>query len=267
MQRPCNRNGTPALILLCTWTGAQNRYIEKYTAVYQTLFPSTRIIVITTTLKDLLCRSSAKKQSRLTPAVERISIDRHLNNEGVNNGILMHVFSEGGSDKAVELAEAYHSTTSTRLPVSALCMDSTPGHPRYLRLCSALDKALPQVPVVRHADLFVSSVVLGCIWVVYVGLKGYEKNVITRTRHRLQDPTNFDLSTPRCYLYSGDDAVISWQDINEHAQESSDLGTPVINMLFEGSRHVEHAKQHPERYWQAVMATWDASLICKRWKC
>jgi hypothetical protein len=246
----------PSLILLCTWTGAQCRYIAKYTSEYQSLFPTTRIMVVATTAKDLCFRNSARKQERLRPAVNQIASLEYLNVSGSTSGILMHVFSEGGSNKACELAEAYLNTTGKRLPISALCFDSTPGHPRFRRLCNALSKSLPQVPVLRHAGLLVGSAVLGTIWITYTAFKGRENNVISKTRRRLLDPTHFDLLTPRCYLFSEDDALIAWQDVREHAEESMDNGVPVKQVLFEGSGHVGHARQEPDRYWDAVMATW-----------
>jgi hypothetical protein len=249
----------PSLILLCTWTGAQARYIAKYTAEYRSLFPHTRIMVIATTAKDLCFRNSARKQHRLKPAVERISSLEYLNADGAAAGILMHVFSEGGSNKACELAEAYFAITGKRLPVSALCFDSTPGHPRYLRLCNALNKSLPQIPVLRHTGLIVGSAVLGAIWITYRVFKGPDNNVITRTRRRLLDPTHFDLAAPRCYLYSKADELIAWQDVCEHVDESKARGLRVQEEVFEGSGHVGHARQEPERYWRAVMATWRSS--------
>jgi hypothetical protein len=246
----------PSLVLLCTWTGAQARYMAKYTAEYQSLFPYTRIMVIATTAKDLCLRNSKQKQRRLQPAIKRISSLEYLHDGGNASGILMHVFSEGGSNKACELAEAYFVITGKRLPVSALCFDSTPGHPRYLRLCNALNKSLPQIPLLRHTGLILGSTVLGAIWITYRVFKGPENNIITRTRRRLLDPVHFDLTAPRCYLYSKDDALIAWQDVCEHATESVHKGIPVKEVLFEGSGHVGHARQEPDRYWRAVTATW-----------
>lgn len=259
---PSKDNEAPSLIILCTWTGAQNRYIAKYTAIYQDLFPTTKIMVIATTTKDLCFRSSERKQERLKPAVESISGLQYLHENGHDNGILMHVFSEGGSNKACELAEAYFDITGNRLPVTALCLDSTPGHPRYLRLCNALNKSLPQVPVLRHTGLFFGSVALGAIWITYKLVKGPENNVITRTRRRLLDTTHFDPSVPRCYLYSSGDALIASKDVHDHAQESIAAGIPVTSVLFEGSGHVGHARQDPKRYWDAVMETWRSSRSC-----
>ncbi|KAI4922129.1 hypothetical protein J4E90_000557 [Alternaria incomplexa] len=260
-----SQNGVaPSLILLCTWTGAQNRYIAKYTAEYRTLFPSSRIMVITTSAKDLCFRNSSRKQWRMRPAIEHISSYRYLAAQKFNSGILLHVFSEGGSNKACELAEAHYRFTETRLLVSALCLDSTPGHPRYLRLCEALNKSLPQIPVVRHIAILFVSVVLGCIWILYTGIKGYENNVISRTRKRINDPIYFDPTAPRCYLYSKSDTLIAWQDVYEHLEESACAGMPVTEVLFEKSGHVGHAKEEPRRYWDAVFATWQDAQIMEK---
>lgn len=253
-------DGEPSLILLCTWTGAQHRYILKYTAKYQSLFPSAGIMVIATTTKDLCFRNSKRKQLRLRPAVERISSLEYLSACGNDTGTLLHVFSEGGSNKACELAEAYLNITGRRLPVSALCLDSTPGHPRYLRLCNALNKSLPQIPVLRHTGLLFGSAVLGAIWISYLSFKGKENNVITRTRRRLLEAEHWDLTAPRCYLYSINDELIAWKDVNEHAGESMNMGVPTTEVLFEQSGHVGHARADPELYWNAVIATWRSTL-------
>ena len=253
----------PSLVLLCTWTGAQNRHIAKYTAHYQSLFPTTRIMVIATTAKDLCFRNSRQKQERLRPAVRRISSLEYLHASGTNAGILLHVFSEGGSNKACELAEAYYNIIGKRLPVAALCLDSTPGHPEYRRLCHALNKSLPPIPGLRHIGLLLMSLVLGVILITYRVIKGWENNVVTRTRRRLLDPKHFDLSAPRCYLYSKGDALIDWQAVYEHVEESLLLGVPVRDVLFEESGHVGHARAQPDRYWGAVMDTWRSATASR----
>jgi hypothetical protein len=115
----------------------------------------------------------------MKPAVNWISSYKYLNQHHRGSGILLHIFLEGGSNNACELAEAYYNIASTRLPVSAIFFNSTPGHPRYLRLCQALDKSLPQLPILRHIALLCASVIIDCIWLLYAGVKGYENNVIS----------------------------------------------------------------------------------------
>lgn len=248
----------PSLILLMTWTGAHGRHISKYTAEYANMFPSSHIMVITTSSADFLFRSSKRKQHRLQPAVKYISNLQHIPCANTC-GVLMHVFSEGGSNKACELASAYQRSTGSRLPVSAMYLDSTPGHPRYLRLCSALAKSFPPIPVLKQLALVVAAVLLGFVWILYHGFKGYENNVVSKSRRQLLDPAIFDLKVPRCYLYSKKDALIAWQDIYEHAGESMEHSGSVTEVIFEESGHVDHARKEPARYWDAIITVWRQS--------
>ncbi|KAJ4360532.1 uncharacterized protein N0V89_001097 [Didymosphaeria variabile] len=249
----------PSLIIILPWTGAHSRHVVKYTEAYGALFPSAPILCITTSTKDICLRSSKRKQQRLQPAVERI-LDHVKYNDGRAN-ILLHAFSEGGSNKAVELAEAYCDTTGMKLPCSALCLDSTPGHPRYLRLCNALKKSLPPIPILNCTGLLVGSTLLGGIWILYKFIKGYENNVISSTRRRLQDSNRWDVTAPRCYFYSKGDELIAWKDIREHLGEAVRSGAPVMDVCFQDSAHCKHAAQYPDRYWGAVALTWKRTCI------
>ena len=241
-----------------TWTGAHGRHISKYTTEYANMFPSSHIMVVTTSSADFIFRSSKRKQHRLQPAVKYISNLQHIpcRNTG---GMLMHVFSEGGSNKACELATAYQRTTGARLPISALYLDSTPGHPRYLRLCSALAKSFPPIPVLQQLATVIATVILGIIWVLYHVVVGFENNPVTQSRRQLLDPKLFDLQAPRCYLYSKKDAMIAWQDIYEHAGESMEHSSSVTEVIFENSDHVDHARKEPSRYWDAITTVWRQS--------
>lgn len=247
-------NDPPSLIIVLPWTGAHGKHVAKYTDMYHVLFPSAHILCITTSTKDICLRSSKKKQRMLQPAVERIL--SHVDAHDGHANILVHAFSEGGSNKAVELAEAYQKTTGTRLPASALCLDSTPGHPHYRRLCNAIKKSLPPIPILNCTGLFIGSALLGGIWILYRCFKGYENNVISRTRGRLQDANYWDPTAPRCYFYSKGDELIAWQDIREHMGEALRSGAPVLDVSFEDSGHCKHAAVHPDRYWGAVSLTW-----------
>jgi hypothetical protein len=219
------------------------------------MFPISRILVITTSAKDIVWRSSARKQERLRPAIEYI-----LSLYGIpkvrNGGILLHVFSEGGANKACELGIAYHAVTGRQFPISAMCLDSTPGHPRFLRLCSALAKSFPPIPVLKQFAAVIAIVVLGLAWAAYHIFKGYENNPVSRSRKQLLDPRLFALTVPRCYLYSKSDALVAWQDIYEHASDLIKRDGCVTETIFEDSEHVSHAKTESRRYWDTVRTVW-----------
>lgn len=251
----------PSLIIVLPWTGTHGRHVAKYTEAYQTIFPSAYILCITTSAKDLCLRSSTRKQQRLRPAVAYIR--DHLERNDNRANVLVHAFSEGGSNKAAELAEAYHDTTGARLPCSALYLDSTPGHPRFLRLCNAIKKSLPPIPILNCTGLLVGSALLGSIWILYTCIKGYDNNVISRTRRRLQDPQHWDPTAPRCYFYSKADELIAWTDIKEHVGEAVRSGVPVMDVCFEDSAHCKHAAMYPEKYWGAAALTWKRTCVGK----
>ncbi|PZD22923.1 DUF829 domain containing protein [Pyrenophora tritici-repentis] len=248
-------NSAPCLIILMTWTGAYGQHISKYVSEYATMFPTSHILVITTSAKDIVWRSSAQKRERLLPAIKYI-LSLYGIPQSCKGGILLHIFSEGGANKACELAIAYRSVTGSQLPISAMCMDSTPGHPRFLRLCSALAKSFPPIPVLKQFATVIAVVMLGLAWAVYHVFKGYENNPVSRSRRQLLDPELFALTVPRCYLYSKGDALVAWQDIYEHASELISRNGCVTETIFEDSEHVTHAKRESRRYWNTVRTVW-----------
>jgi len=79
------------LILLPAWLDAAPRHIAKYTTGYGHLYPSARILVIKTTLPDVIYRSIASNQQRVTPALEILLA------LPPNAKVLLHLFSNGGA--------------------------------------------------------------------------------------------------------------------------------------------------------------------------
>jgi len=173
------------------------------------MFLTSRILVITTPVKDIVWRRSTYKRERLQPAIEFI-LSLYGIHETRKGGILLHVFSEGGANKACKLAIAYHAVTGTQFPISAMYLDSTPGHPRFLRLYSALAKSFPPIPVLKQFATVIAVVMLGLAWAVYHIFKGYENNPVSRSRRQLLDLELFALTVPRCYLYSKGDVLVAW---------------------------------------------------------
>jgi Eukaryotic protein of unknown function (DUF829) len=155
---------TPNLILLFPWTGAQFKHILKYTSSYNDLFPTTPIMVITTSMFDLVYLKSSKKRRSLIPAITAIKSSPILSSR-----VVLHAFSEGGSYTAVQLARAFLTETGRCLPISALILDSCPGTLRLSRLASAGRAAAPhsltaQVLASLAAYVAIASYVSPCLF-------------------------------------------------------------------------------------------------------
>ncbi|KAE9362756.1 hypothetical protein N431DRAFT_391260 [Stipitochalara longipes BDJ] len=249
----CTSSNSPSLILLFSWTGAQQRHISKYVKGYEKLFPTSPVLVIGTSIKDLIVRSSAEKQRNL-----QSTIDVVINSGLSHSNVLVHCFSDGGSNKAVEFAEAYHTRTGEKLPCQTLCLDSTPGHPRYFNYTAAFQKSLPQNIIVRCFGLLLGMITLAIFWFSYYVLIGFENNVITKTRRRLEDERYWSpKTTPRLYLFSEADDMIYWKDIERHGVEAAKNGVQTALVRFRNSGHCNHVKEDESKYWSAVREVWE----------
>lgn len=217
-------------------------------------------MVITTKISDLALHTTKHKTAALAPAVDYIR-RRHSNRTGKN--ILLHAFSEGGSNKAVCLAQAYLSATGRRLPVAASVLDSTPGTPRYSSNVAAFRRSLPQNQALRALGLPLGALVLAITWVLFGIFVGYEQNAISKTRRALNDETLWDVvGMARTYVFSQADDLIHWKDIEDHAADVAEkFGTTSMLVRFKDSGHCSHAREHEEYYWNAVRTTWEARDI------
>lgn len=246
--------GSPDLVLLTSWTGASARHVAKYTRSYNEMYPNTPIMVITTVISDLTLRSAKTKAAILAPAVN------YLRTHHCTSSILLHAFSDGGSHKAVCLAQAYVASTSKRLPIAASVLDSTPGTAKYTANVAAYRRSLPRSPFIRAIGLPMGAIVLALTWVLFCVFIGYDENRISKTRRALNDETLWDVKgAPRTYVFSQADDLISWQDIEQHAVDAVEkLGMTSMLLRYKGSGHCAHAREDEECYWNAVRRTWEA---------
>ncbi|KAL4257767.1 TMEM53 family protein [Pleurotus pulmonarius] len=67
---------------------------------------------------------------------------------------------------------------------------------------------------------------------------------------------------PRLYVYSDKDEMVRAEVVEKHVRRVRGLGYTTRVEKFVGSRHVQHARSDPDRYWGAVRETW--SEACKR---
>ena len=287
----------PDLIIITSWTGAAPKYVAKYTASHNALYPGVPILVITTSVADLVIRSTSHNITALGPAVKYLlsretapaaaashgpirhaHLNRHpqaeLPFEPRFSSILLHVFSEGGAYKAVCLAHAYLGSTghASCLPIAALILDSTPGTPRPRRLAIGLRQALPNSkpnPITRALRTALSA---GVVWLAWAALHlrrhtagDGEGDFISQTRKALNDEQLWgDLrGVPRTYLFGEEDEVIWWGDVDSHGVESAmanEGGFGSLMVRFKGTGHCAHVRGETNKivYWEAVKKTWQA---------
>lgn len=271
----------PDLVIICSWLYALPKHISKYTNAYQRLYPTTPILLLKQDGPDLMWRPNAWQMKNLKPATELIKVaesglDRHLR-------VMMHVFSNGGSFTACQLADAYALSARsesneggwlagpvTLLPVTALVIDSAPSIPDMRRGFIAFSQGMPSslpgpVRAVGGAVLF-SFMVSVSMASRLVGVEG----VITSMRRKLNHGAFMAGGVRRVYIYSESDQLVPWQHVEMHAEEARNVldkraggsGEERVKLeKFVGSRHVSHIMIDAERYWRIVKTLWADALL------
>lgn len=239
----------PDYVILFTWVDAHPQHILKYVQGYSRLYPDARLIILTTSLKDMLFSSSAAEQAGYRAMFEILQSTPEAN-------VLIHTFSNGGAYRVTEFFLAYWKRFQLRFNARAMILDSNPGKGTVRRTTAAIMYSLPKHWLVR---LLGKYIVFAALILLRIVNKIFRKeNVVTVVRRRLNDPQIVDVQMPRCYLYSKADEMVWWQDIEEHALEAKQKGWLVESVRFETSGHVNHPREDATRYWDAIASMWKA---------
>ncbi|KAF4635038.1 hypothetical protein G7Y89_g3073 [Cudoniella acicularis] len=239
----------PDLILIAAWMDASPRHISKYAGIYEKLYPSARILVVTTNSLDAAFRSKAANENRVKPILEI------LYTLPADTKLLLHFFSNGGTYTSTIIARKYREKMGQPLPVSAIVLDSCPGHPIYEATVRAFTVGLPKGLLAQTIGVSVFRVFLFLYMAVHVLLR--KKNVVERAREELNDKTLFELDAPRMYVYSIADEMVEWKDVEEHADDARSRGYTVeIMEKYIESGHAAHMVSDEKRYWSAVQRLW-----------
>lgn len=117
------------------------------------------------------------------------------------------------------------------------------------------------VAVYRYADI-----VVGFLWGNYLleRLRGAEPSGVWANRV-MNEAGVVSRKTSRLYLYSKEDEIIWYGDLEENVAGVKTLGYRAVDTeLFEGSPHVGHMRMHFKQYWNRISDCWKAALAMNR---
>ncbi|KAL2828397.1 hypothetical protein BDW59DRAFT_48959 [Aspergillus cavernicola] len=254
--------GSPALIVLCTWLGgATPRRIAKYVGYHRQILPHSAILLLTTGMIDMTLRPFSIIRTRLQPA--RKAIRRILGPDAGDleknpNGVLLHIFSHGGSNIAIQLILSMqnpkHPSGIHRLPLQGIIFDSCPGDTTFMRNYQASVYSLPRAPLpiqmVNQALLFPA---IGVI----TGLQNLGiTSSIGEMQKQLNDTLIVSARVPRLYLFSKADTTICWEEVQAHLDDARVRGYNVASVVFHKSPHCALIVEDEKRYWGSVQQFW-----------
>ncbi|KAK0279126.1 hypothetical protein LTR35_008861 [Friedmanniomyces endolithicus] len=238
-----SQKAAPQTIILCAWFRALPKHISKYTTAHQHRNPSADILLLQSGVADMIFTSHATQRAHLLPAVEILRAAH-----AAGNRILLHVFSNGGANSAVQLAHAWREVVGTPIPVDAVVLDSCPGSPDIRLAATAVITSIPRSQQ-WWAVVFVWTVIMPLfISPMLVG----SPNLVEWLRRGLNDGSLFAREVPRVYLYSEADRLVPSSAVEEHCAEARNAGYKASLVRFRGSAHVAHVNEDKVRYWGAV---------------
>ncbi|KAK2616256.1 hypothetical protein QQS21_000891 [Conoideocrella luteorostrata] len=261
---PASRDlSSPALIILCTWLGgATPRRVSKYVAGYHERYPSSALLVVTTRIADITVLPLSALHARLQPARDAIRRIAVTQVGGQDPSMLLHIFSHGGCNTALQLMHSLQYEKdldpSFNLPshLYGVIFDCCPGDGSFGRAYNAAAASLPNAYLAKTIGKvllvpFVSTITL----LQYLGAM----SSITDLRRELNSPDIFGTTARRMYLYSSEDQVVQWQDVESHLEAAKSVSEhAVTGIRFADSAHCAIIREQSETYWKAIHDFWQS---------
>jgi hypothetical protein len=248
---------SPSLIIISTWFQALPRHVSKYTSTYRNLYPNATILLLSTIIPDMVYRPYSTQQKNLLPAIPLL-----VEHQQPDKEILLHIFSNSGAHTACQLARAYKSQTGLGLRIGALILDSVPGINTYRGMTNGFIGGLPSTPVLKQLLSLVAYGLVGVITLKEVATG--EDHWTQKTRKDLNAEELFQSTRGRLYIYSKEDKIVGWTDVENHAEDAENKGLGEVRKeLWEKSGHVGHMFSNKEKYWNAVRSLWDLEPMLK----
>ncbi|XP_052899095.1 transmembrane protein 53-B [Anopheles moucheti] len=238
----CNETNVP-IVLLLGWAGCQDKYLMKYSKIYEDRGLIT--IRYTAPVENLFWKRAGMHQigEKILKLIYDMNFDSHP--------LIFHVFSNGGAFLYQHIALALRRSKSP-INICGMIFDSAPGDRRIVglyraitaiygkeRRCNTLLSALMAVAAIllwTFEDAF--NYVLN-----FIKPRGYE--VQTNPSYNLKYESN---AWPQLFLYSREDLLIPYTDIEKFANYRRRCGVDVRMVCFERSEHVKHYIRHPQQY-------------------
>ncbi|KAM0282846.1 hypothetical protein ACHAQH_002850 [Verticillium albo-atrum] len=235
------------LTILFAWYAASDAHIAKYLAHHLILFPETRLLLIKHPAIPILSRS--RSRASLTPALSLIAALPPADSDKTPR-LRLHVFSNGG---ATNLARLLALLAPAALPLHVAVFDSCPAPFRFRRTQRALSTGLPR-PLAPLLGLL-----LAIYWLLHVPLR--RPSFLDRAVAALNAKQVTSTELRRTYIYSAEDEMVRWTDVEAHADEAAARGVEVRGERFIGSGHVAHARVDSGRYWRSVRETFEGRAL------
>ena len=255
--------GHPDVIMVYGWGDGLPKHVVKYADGFRALYPQAKQILVLSPIAKAMFTDLKQRTRLMAPVIEEL-FPNGPNGEGAPRLILAHTMSNTGAVNYSATINAFKEKHNAPFPHQLLTMDSTPGSTKLnadnlVRWSRAM--ALGTAGFFPWPFVMTQS-----IWAFFLLISGTHGAIIGResagewSRKAALNEAWQTKSARKLYMYSKEDDLIRWQDIEEHVAETREMGWQADVEVFEGSGHVGHMRMHGEQYWAAINASWVRAL-------
>ncbi|CAI7638413.1 unnamed protein product [Penicillium glandicola] len=240
----------PTTILISGWGDGMPKHVTKYSEGYHELYPSARIIVILSRTFQASNQPEEARIKAMMPVIDTI-FPTPTGSGNEKERLLVHAMSNTGAIFTAATIVAYQRRHGADKPFPHQLMVT-----RWSRaMAVGTAKFFPWPFIVTHGLWYVF------LWANYLWeiLRGAVPSGVWADRI-INDKSCVTTDSSRVYLYSKEDEIIGYKDLEENVAHAKTLGYSVDLEMFEGSPHVGHMRLHPEQYWNKVSSSWKQAI-------
>ncbi|KID93450.1 hypothetical protein MAJ_10588, partial [Metarhizium majus ARSEF 297] len=243
----------PRLIILASWTDARDAHIAKYLVKYQALYPAAQILLLKSTMKQMIRPSLIGPSMKHAASVVRAAFPTAT--QSSSPPLLIHIFSNGGSSSIANLYDQYAAMAGPdedkRLPPHVTILDSCPGLWSMPHAVAFVSVSLSPFQRLIAAPILYAW---AAVWSISMALGIMPDFMGDWGRAHNNNPGNA-AEIRRVYIYSPSDTLIDYEEVEAHAAEAKAKGFSVELEKFDGSAHVAHLRKDENRYWEIIRRT------------
>ncbi|OAA49265.1 hypothetical protein NOR_01188 [Metarhizium rileyi] len=251
----------PTIVLLYGWGDGLPKHVVKYADGFRVLFPHATQVVVLSPISRAMFSDLQKRSEYMVPVLKALTnISATLESERV----LAHTMSNTGAVNYAATLNSYQEAFGKPLPHRLLILDSTPGSTdlswsnisRWSRAMALGTAAWFPWPFAMTQFIWAGFLCLTSVYSWTIGRESagaWSVKAMNNEKYESADAR-------RLYLYSREDDLIGWEDIESHVAESRALGRRADTEMFSGSGHVGHMRKFPRQYWAAILRAWQEAV-------
>ncbi|KAM0543810.1 hypothetical protein ACHAPJ_012117 [Fusarium lateritium] len=250
--------GQPRAIIIYAWGDALPKHVLKFADGYRQLYPQAKQIAVLAPISKGFLDHVDKRSKEMHPVIHEAFPEGTP--DASNNSVICHVMSNSGCGNYAATLNAYKDLYNRPLAHQLTVWDSAPGDPTFT--WENL-KCWSNAMAIGTASWFPWPVfVTRCIWGLFLSaihfhdyVTGREPTPIFSKRVCLDESYETKQSS-RLFLYGKDDIMIPWQQIEQNIADFRKNGFQSDAVQFQGSGHVGHMRENPEKYWGSIEEAW-----------